>query len=347
MVISTAKVWIFGGGGASSWILDGMLREGVCVSGILDDASDIIHNKKIISPSSPNITKSQKETDIVVVSILNVRYNIDDIVTKLKKLGWKNVMVYSEWCHNFYLETKRSPAPITFGDWSSIKDKIADVRDMLSDKNSIDVLNCFTNFVRFSSPFFPTICKNQYFPQDISKINEHINMIDCGAYTGDTILECDLLGYKINNVYAFEPDLNNYQKLVNNISGKYNSILFPCGVSDCTKQVYFESQSNSGSYINSDSGTLIQCVSIDDCLGSCDVNFIKMDIEGEEYNALLGAQKILKNKLPRLAISVYHTSTDIWKIPLFIKSIYGTNCKYYLRNHSRTIADTILYVVPE
>jgi hypothetical protein len=71
-----------------------------------------------------------------------------------------------------------------------------------------------------------------------------------------------------------------------------------------------------------------------------------MDIEGFEYNALCGAECMLKTHLPGLAISIYHLEDDIWKIPLFLNKIYGNRAKFYLRNHSRTIADTIFYVVP-
>jgi hypothetical protein len=72
-----------------------------------------------------------------------------------------------------------------------------------------------------------------------------------------------------------------------------------------------------------------------------------MDIEGYEFDALKGAEQLLRKYRPRLAISVYHLASDILNIPLWVSKIYTKNTsKYYLRHHSRTIADTVLYVVP-
>lgn len=52
------------------------------------------------------------------------------------------------------------------------------------------------------------------------------------------------------------------------------------------------------------------------------VDFIKMDIEGFEVYALLGAQKTIMRFKPRLAISTYHKFDDFYKIPLLIKSLH-------------------------
>jgi FkbM family methyltransferase len=40
------------------------------------------------------------------------------------------------------------------------------------------------------------------------------------------------------------------------------------------------------------------------------IDFIKMDIEGAETNALRGAQNVLRRWRPRLAISAYHLKDD-------------------------------------
>lgn len=43
-----------------------------------------------------------------------------------------------------------------------------------------------------------------------------------------------------------------------------------------------------------------------------------MDIEGAEKEALLGAEKIIKEQKPKLAISIYHKKEDIWEISSLI-----------------------------
>lgn len=70
-----------------------------------------------------------------------------------------------------------------------------------------------------------------------------------------------------------------------------------------------------------------------------------MDIEGFEYEALRGAQRLIGKYQPKLAISVYHNAEDIWKIPKLILEI-NTNYKIFLRHYTKGICETIMFFVP-
>jgi hypothetical protein len=52
------------------------------------------------------------------------------------------------------------------------------------------------------------------------------------------------------------------------------------------------------------------------------VDFIKMDIEGAERQALRGAQQTVARFRPRLAISLEHTPSDAEEIPTLIRSLW-------------------------
>jgi len=75
-----------------------------------------------------------------------------------------------------------------------------------------------------------------------------------------------------------------------------------------------------------------QCIKLDSLIGERKIDFIKMDIEGEEKNALKGCSKILKNNNVELAICVYHNSEDNDQIGNFlIKQGYNIkNSKGYI-----------------
>jgi len=77
------------------------------------------------------------------------------------------------------------------------------------------------------------------------------------------------------------------------------------------------------------------------------VDFIKMDIEGIERDALKGATNTLKKMRPKLAISVYHLPDDIRVISHLIFDIYGDDCEFYMKNVTNTYSETILFVVPK
>ena len=72
------------------------------------------------------------------------------------------------------------------------------------------------------------------------------------------------------------------------------------------------------------------------------VDFIKMDIEGAETDAIIGAKKILKKYKPKLAISIYHKPDDFWSIPLLIKDI-NTDYKFMFAHHSPIQWESVIY----
>lgn len=77
-----------------------------------------------------------------------------------------------------------------------------------------------------------------------------------------------------------------------------------------------------------------------------EVRMIKMDIEGFEYRALLGARKTIEQYHPILAICVYHKKEDIWEIPKLIYSMCK-RYKFYLRHYSLFEYETVLYAIEE
>jgi hypothetical protein len=74
------------------------------------------------------------------------------------------------------------------------------------------------------------------------------------------------------------------------------------------------------------------------------ITFIKMDIEGAEYNAILGAHNTITKYRPKLAISIYHKPEDIWEIPSLILKM-NPEYKLYLGHYSIAAAETVLYAI--
>lgn len=72
------------------------------------------------------------------------------------------------------------------------------------------------------------------------------------------------------------------------------------------------------------------------------VNFIKMDIEGAELEALQGAKNILHRYRPQLAICLYHRPSDFTEIPAFLDSL-NLGYRFYLGHHYVNQFETVLY----
>jgi hypothetical protein len=74
------------------------------------------------------------------------------------------------------------------------------------------------------------------------------------------------------------------------------------------------------------------------------VDFIKMDIEGSELNALKGAQNTIRKYKPILAICLYHRKKNLLTIPKYIHSLCP-EYKFYLRAHSKFSQEIVLYAM--
>ena len=76
------------------------------------------------------------------------------------------------------------------------------------------------------------------------------------------------------------------------------------------------------------------------------IDFIKMDIEGAELNALKGAIKTIQEFRPKLAIAIYHQVKDFDNIVNFISNL-NLEYKFYLGHYTIYAQETILFATPK
>jgi hypothetical protein len=73
--------------------------------------------------------------------------------------------------------------------------------------------------------------------------------------------------------------------------------------------------------------------------------FVKFDIEGGEWEALQGMQKLFDSSQPVLAVSVYHRPDDLWQLPLYLKALHPAY-RLFLRTQGEDGMDVICYALP-
>lgn len=266
----------------------------------------------------------------------------------LKELGYKKIITINGlWYYNCW---KNEEELINV---EMRKQEILECMDLWTDKISIELyiknIQCYITRKYVSN--IKTELENQYFPNDISLNKGYDVFVDCGAYNGDTISDLNKIKGKINNLIAFEPDLKNFKELKDNVEDKKDKIadnifLFPCGVWSKTEQLRFVSEKGADSIISNKGISVIQCVSLDDVLLNIKPTFIKMDIEGAEVEALLGAEKLIKLHKPDLAICVYHDINHLWQIPLLLNK-WNLGYKFYLRSYEHYNQETVMYATCE
>lgn len=165
-----------------------------------------------------------------------------------------------------------------------------------------------------------------------------------GGYTGDTIEAF----YKYTNgrykkIYTWEPDKDNIVIMKKNICNYHNVEVVPMGMWNERRTLHFKMQ-GSGSKVNTNGEVAVECATIDDVHKDDKISFIKMDIEGAEWEALHGAQNTIKKQKPILAVCVYHKFEDLYRIAFWLKEqVHGY--KFYLRHHSDVSSETVLYAI--
>jgi FkbM family methyltransferase len=230
-------------------------------------------------------------------------------------------------------------------------EKFTETYNMLADERSKAVLIAFINGKLQGKPeeLYDLVEGNQYFPEDIIRLNSNESFVDAGAYVGDTLSTfLKKVNYVFDTYYAFEPDVKNYIMLEEFVSEASieNIWIYKLGVSNQKAQLRFISNkvNTVKSNISKDGDLIIEVDSIDNVLKGQIVSFIKMDIEGAEYDALNGAQQTIIRYKPKLAVSMYHKPDDLFKIPQYIREL-RPDYKFYLKHHMHITQELVLYAI--
>jgi FkbM family methyltransferase len=189
----------------------------------------------------------------------------------------------------------------------------------------------------------------QYLPSDLATPPRILDMIELGSCGGENLKSFLDSGYKFKSGYALEPDLHNYEVLIGTLQKLDISNLHPVPLAawSSEEKLRFESQAGTNSSITEGGSDFVQAVSLDKLIPKdYSINYIKMDIEGAELNALQGSHRIIEAFTPHLAICVYHKPADLWEIGLWIHQNFSGRYSFHIRTYAEQSFETVLYCIP-
>lgn len=189
----------------------------------------------------------------------------------------------------------------------------------------------------------------QYFDQ-FSYVTEEI-FVDGGSLDGRTSFEfikwCNSCYKKI---YAFEPNKLMFPECKRRLEDIpcEKLVLSSCALwhQETNKKFWAEADSKWDAKISDDGNFMVNTIKLDSMVGNDNVTFIKLDVEGAEKEALIGAKQCIKNNKPKLAISVYHNPDDFLKITDYLSNLVP-EYKFVLRHYHSDCIETILYAYTE
>ncbi len=169
---------------------------------------------------------------------------------------------------------------------------------------------------------------------------------DLGAYDGDTVTEfLQIVQNRYQRVYAFEPNRKNFKKLSRSLQGAPDIRLLQNGVWNKRAVLNFNAKAGRSSAVDPAAQATIEALPVDEAVSE-PLTYIKFDVEGVEREALEGCRRQVQTYMPKLAVSAYHRTCDLFAIPEQVLS-YRPEYRVFLRHHPYVPAwDTLYYFVP-
>ena len=206
--------------------------------------------------------------------------------------------------------------------------RLPEIINMLNDSDSKYILSEYVKnrelgATCFDNTYNPDV--RQYFPEKYFTYSIDEIFVDVGVYDAFTSYDFfQQVNGEFKAIYAYEPNPICYRiskkHYVMMKMPKEKVYLQQKGLSNINATVKLVNVSMGGSYIDELAGEYeVDVCRLDDEIK--EVSFIKMDIEGSELKALMGAEDIIKKCKPKIAVCIYHQPEDIWTIPYYLKKI--------------------------
>lgn len=295
---------------------------------------------------------------LIIVAVYDVVSAYPFIRSEIEKEGFHNIVSILDlriWPELFQSGNIHS---VVGWDIESISwDQASKAYELLADAMSQKVFYELLYFM-LKNPYEKlSLCpaRDQYMPSDVYLPIDSEFIIDCGAYDGDTMRAFYSRLGQWGSYTAIDADPYNIEKVRGSIQKDIPIHLqgvtktIHAAVSNEPGTVSFVAKGCTSSHVSAKDKEDRQTVSVpvvrlDDVIQG-PVTLLKMDIEGFELRALQGAERLIRENQPLLAICGYHHQEDLWEIPLYMKKLLP-NHRIYLRNYVGMI-EYVFYAVPQ
>lgn len=184
----------------------------------------------------------------------------------------------------------------------------------------------------------------QYF-EDFVPMQAGDVFVDGGGYDGQTALQFVARNGAYRKIHYFEPVPAMMDVSRQAMASLRDVCFIQKGLFSRNDRLRFDVDGGPAAGLSPTGRTEIDVVRLDDEVAD-PVTFMKLDIEGAEYDAIQGAMEHIVAETPVLAVCVYHNQRDFWRIPLQIlknKDHYDV----FFRHYSESIRETVMFFIPK
>lgn len=247
----------------------------------------------------------------------------EDYLNLIKGLDDKSIEIINNIINRYkiYQETKNTIFILTTDEIQQLKE----INNFFPEIVNLGTkINAYKKYLLKFTAFAYDIFAKQYFIREFSNIDKEKNILDVGAYVGDSAIV--LKDYTYKKLYAFEPFPESCEKMKINLElNKASNVeIVNKALSDITQngQIIYGQGLITSLNEKHTNATSIDTITLDDWIKAnpVDIGLIKVDIEGAEQNFLKGAFNTIKEQKPNMIISMYHGGDDFFHIKPLIES---------------------------
>jgi len=195
--------------------------------------------------------------------------------------------------------------------------------------------------------------RTSYLDRELVIPGEGEVFIDVGACGGESSLafqaHCVSAGRPAPLCALFEPDAFNFSRLRKNLPKFMKApVCFQMGLWREAGECNFIPGAFSSSRMEPSGKGRISVDSLDHILetlpGLPPPTYIKIDVEGADLDALIGARETIRRYLPRIAVAIYHSNEHMLSIPEYLHELCPAY-RFYIRHYCCVESETVLYCV--
>ncbi len=336
---SGKPIVLYGMGNGADKIVCELSKRGLCVSDFFASSNFVrgqtFHGKKVLD--FPSIKEKYKGCEYVV--LLSFGSSRPEVLENIRRINDEcelyvpDMPVYGDRLFD------RAMLEVRFGE-------IKRARESLFDDRSREIFDALVNYKLSGKISF--LDRTESSRQDImSKVlspEKYRHAIDLGAFVGDSAAELMSYAHSLERVIALEPDSHSFKRLSSMTSQKMTAI--NAIAADFDGEVMFSNEGNKNSSIYGQKKQIsARAVKVDTIARDMHVDYIKIDVEGAEREALRGADETIRRDRPDIALSIYHRCDDFFDLVNNVRTLCPDHRLYIRRPEYLPPWDTSLYAV--
>lgn len=223
--------------------------------------------------------------------------------------------------------------------------------NLLQDKESKEVFLRRFNTIHYGNSYKLKLANYEQYchPLIHAKENDIIISAGLGPHLEDTKILSTMVGEN-GKIFAFEPEPHNVEicrELLLKEKDIHNVEICNYGLWKCRDILKISNAQGGSRIVNIEAADSTECklISIDEFVKENNIekiDFIKLDIEGAEPEALQGARETIIKYRPQIAVCVYHRPEHIYSLMFYLNSL-NLGYKFYMGHHRPYLYETVLY----